>query len=201
MFMVLQAALAALLTRLGAGTDIPIGTPVAGRAGRALADLVGFFINSLVFRADTSGDPAFTDLLARVRATDLAAYAHQGLPFDRLVEALNPPRSLARHPLFQVMLTLDNYLDDGIELPGLTASRMDLGSDRAMFDLLVFVSERAEGGLDGSIEFATDLFDRSTVEAIAAQFSRLLTAIVRDPATPIGRIELAAPAENLLVGG
>ncbi|MEV0370842.1 non-ribosomal peptide synthase/polyketide synthase [Streptomyces sp. NPDC050636] len=207
MFMVLQAALATLLTRLGAGTDIPIGTPVAGRTDDATEELVGFFINELVLRTDTSGAPTFRELLARVRETDLAAYAHQDVPFERLVEELNPARSLARHPLFQVVLALQNTAQPTLDLPGLDIGAAPGGSGAARFDLSFALNERrtddgAPDGLDAFAEFATDLFDPATVETMVERFVRLLTAAVADPDRSIGDIEILDGEERhrLLTG-
>src|SRR5688572_15450363 len=187
LFMVLQAALVALFTRLGAGTDIAIGSPIAGRNDEALNELVGFFVNTLVLRTDTSGNPTFRELLARVRTTDLSAYAHQDIPFERLVEALNPVRSLSHHSLFQVMLAFQNTDGDaGNDWPDLNAGKMRVGMGVAKFDLTVNVREgRGEKGetqgMVGGIEYSTDLFERETVEVLGQRWVRLLSAMVAEP--------------------
>ncbi|HEX4729030.1 MAG TPA: amino acid adenylation domain-containing protein, partial [Jatrophihabitans sp.] len=144
MFMVLHAGLAALLTRLGAGEDVPIGTAVAGRTDEAANDLVGFFVNTVVLRTDTSGDPSFSALLARVRETQLAALAHQDLPFDQVVEAVNPVRSASRHPLFQVMITLNGRQISGMSLPGVRLKVQSVEVPAAKFDLGLGVTENRD---------------------------------------------------------
>ncbi|MFF0410648.1 amino acid adenylation domain-containing protein [Kitasatospora sp. NPDC004745] len=202
LFTVLQAGLAALFTRLGAGTDIPLGTGVAGRSDEALDDLVGFFVNSLVLRADTSGDPGFAELLGRVREAQLEAFAHQDIPFDRLVEELNPPRALGRHPLFQTLLVLQNHGQDaGLDLPGLESAPEPIGLRVAKFDLNIGIAEQhgpdgTPAGLTGSIEFAADLYDRTTVAALADRLGRLLAAAAADPHAPIGTLDVLAPEER-----
>ncbi|MEU8523399.1 amino acid adenylation domain-containing protein, partial [Streptomyces sp. NPDC048577] len=204
LFSVLRAGLAALFTRLGAGTDIPLGTGVAGRSEEALNDLVGFFVNTLVLRTDTSGDPSFATLLDRVRESQLDAFAHQDVPFDRLVEELNPARALGRHPLFQTLLVLQNHEEGELGLPGLESSPEPLGLRVAKFDLNIGVTERhtADGtpdGLTGSVEYAADLYDRATVTTLFERLGRLLAAAAADPEAPIGTLDILAPEERGLL--
>ena len=206
-FMVVQAALAVLLARLGAGDDIPVGVPVAGRGDVALDDLAGFFVNTLVLRTDVSGDATLTDVIARARQAALGAYAHQDVPFERLVEVLHPDRSLARHPLFQTMLTLQNAAPGRWELPGLDVGHVAVAAAAARFDLLVGMTERrgpagTPGGLVGSVQYARDLFDEATAGQIAARLVRVLERLAADPSLPVSRVEvLDAGERRQLVAG
>ncbi|WP_344641596.1 amino acid adenylation domain-containing protein, partial [Kitasatospora cystarginea] len=201
LFMVLQAALAALLSKLGAGEDIPVGSLIAGRTDQALDDLVGYFVNTLVFRTDTSGDPTFAELLARVRDTSLAAYANQDLPFEYLVETLNPVRSLAHHPLFQVMLVLQNNPRADFTPPGLRVGAMPLATSTSKLDLVFSMSERhtedgTPEGIDAFVEYASDLYDPATVETMIARWVRLLRAAVADPQRRLSRFDLLFAGER-----
>ncbi|GLY37768.1 non-ribosomal peptide synthetase [Amycolatopsis sp. NBRC 101858] len=196
LFMVLQAAFAALLTRLGAGDDVPVGSPVAGRTDAALDDLVGFFVNTVVLRTATGGDPTFRELLDRARETCLAAFEHSEVPFERVVEELNPARSLGRHPLFQVLLVLQNNLAAELDLPGVRADgeRVDIGY--AKFDLAAIFEER-DGELTGLLEYASDLFDRGTAATLAGRLLRVLSAVAENPDTRIGDLAILDAAERV----
>ncbi|NVI92301.1 non-ribosomal peptide synthetase [Actinomadura sp. BRA 177] len=201
LFMVMQAAYAALLSRLGAGTDVPIGSPIAGRTDEALDDLVGMFVNMLVLRTDTSGEPSFRQLISRVKEHDLAAYAHQDLPFERLVEVLNPARSMARHPLFQVVLSFQNNPEARLELDGLTGGAEPLTAGTAKYDLSLYLEERhgddgAPGGIEAGLEYALDLFDADTAVSIADRFERLVRELVADPDAPITTAEILDRSER-----
>ncbi|MEW2581094.1 amino acid adenylation domain-containing protein [Streptomyces syringium] len=200
-FMVMRAAIAALLGKLGAGEDIPIGSVIAGRTDEALDDLVGFFVNTLVLRTDLTGDPTFAELVERVKETDLAAYANQDVPFERLVEELNPVRSMARHPLFQVMLAFQNNATGHTELPGARMLPHPVGLNVAKFDLSFELGERfgpdgSPAGIEGGVEYATELFDATTVESLAARLERLLDAVTAAPDRPVRDVDVLGGQER-----
>jgi nonribosomal peptide synthetase DhbF len=201
MFMVLHAGLAVLLSRWGAGLDIPVGSPLAGRTDDALDDLVGFFVNTVVLRTDLTGDPSFTELLGRVRETTFSALENQDAPFDLVVEHLNPERSPARSPLFQVMLSVQNLPRDPDLVPGLDAEVEVVRTSTAKVDLTFSMTEGF--GLDGrpagltcELEYALDLFDRESAEALAQGLVRVLDAVVAAPDVPVSRVEVLAPQES-----
>ncbi|MFJ9054985.1 amino acid adenylation domain-containing protein [Streptomyces sp. NPDC102409] len=204
-FMVLQAALSLLLSRHGAGDDIPLGTAVAGRTDEAASDIVGLFVNTLVLRTDLSGDPTFLELLDRVKEFDLSAYAHQDVPFERLVELLNPPRSQNHHPLFQTMLVLQNHTPAApLDLPGLTARGVPLDPGVSKFDLsFTFTETYDEGGaptgMRAAVDYATELFDPATVHALADRLVLLLTEVTADPGRPLRAYDVLTAGERTLL--
>ncbi|MGW2052228.1 amino acid adenylation domain-containing protein [Streptomyces sp. NPDC001858] len=199
-FMAVQAALAVLLSKMGAGEDIPLGTAVAGRTDDALDELVGFFVNTLVLRTDVSGDPSFRQILERVREADLAAFAHQDVPFEQLVEVLNPARSMARHPLFQVMLAFQNNVRPDLDLPGIHAEAEPVSGVVAKFDLSFSLGETyvdgVAAGLDGRVDYRTDLFAEETVRGLADRLVRVLEAVVAGPDEPVREIDILGADER-----
>ncbi|MDV6286969.1 non-ribosomal peptide synthetase, partial [Rhodococcus jostii] len=202
LFMVAHSALSVLISRLSATTDIAIGTPVAGRGDRDLDDLVGMFVNTLVLRAQVDPASSFTALLQQVRDVDLTAFTHTDVPFERLVEHLNPTRTAAHHPLFQVALFFQNHAPAHLELPGLSVSSEPILPDVAAFDLqLVLTDTHGADGRPGPIaaefNYATELFDESTIRSFGAQFVRILEAVTAAPQTPVGDIAVADPAARL----
>ncbi|MBE1535922.1 non-ribosomal peptide synthetase [Actinomadura algeriensis] len=192
MFMVGQAAVAALLHRAGAGDDVPLGSPVAGRTEEAAADLVGFFVNTLVLRADLSGSPTFAELLGRVREADLAGLANQDLPFEALVEALRPRRVPGRNPLFQVMVGYENQGVGDVRFPGLEQREALFAPGAAKFDLDFIFREAPDGELRLILDYSADLFDAATAGALAGGLVAVLEAVAADPDTRVAA--LPAPA-------
>ncbi|HVG11012.1 MAG TPA: amino acid adenylation domain-containing protein [Thermoanaerobaculia bacterium] len=198
LFMALLAAFKVLLRRYTGQEDLLVGVPIAGRNRSEIEGLIGFFVNTLVLRTDLSGDPRFEELLDRVRETTVGAYAHQDLPFERLVEELRPRRDLARSPLFQVMIGLENspipagttVTDTALALTPLEA---DSGASR--FEWTLFLSETS-GGIGGSLEYNTDLFDEATVRRMAGHFENLLEAAAGDPAESLSRLRLLSAGEE-----
>ncbi|WP_212744366.1 non-ribosomal peptide synthetase [Rhodococcus sp. Q] len=201
LFMVVHAAYAVLLARSSGTGDIAVGTPFGGRGEAALDDMIGMFVNTLVFRTEVDGAETFAELLARVRETDLGAFGNADVPFERLVEVLNPTRSTARHPLTQVGFSFQNIAATKFELPGLSLAAVDFEGEVSQFDLNLIVADRydedgAPAGLSGGITYATALFDPSTVQTFADRFVRILEAMVTDPTTVVGDVELLEPAER-----
>uniref|UniRef100_UPI003F690DDC non-ribosomal peptide synthase/polyketide synthase n=5 Tax=Mycobacterium avium TaxID=1764 RepID=UPI003F690DDC len=200
-FMVVQAALAVLLAKVSASSDVAVGFPIAGRRDPALDDVVGFFVNTLVLRVDVSGDPTVAELLARVRQRSLAAYEHQDVPFEVLVERLNPARSLAHHPLVQVMLAWQNIEPTELSLGQVRVIPLPVDTRTARMDLAWSLAERwtpdgSPAGIGGAVEFRTDVFDTATVEALTQRLRRVLAAMTADPGRRLSSIDLLDPAEH-----
>ncbi|MCX6493930.1 MAG: amino acid adenylation domain-containing protein, partial [Rhodococcus sp.] len=201
LFMVVHSAFAVLLARLSGSEDIAVGTPIAGRGERALDSMIGMFVNTLVFRSSVESSMTFRQLLAQARERDLAAFAHSDVPFERLVEVLNPVRSTARNPLFQVGLSFQNLAESTFELPGLTVSAVEADAVTAKTDLQLSISDRyapdgSPAELSAEFSYATDLFGRATVEGFADRFVRLLAAVAEDPSAVVGDLELLSPEER-----
>ena len=195
LFMVLLAAFQALLQRHSRQDDIAVGTPTAGRAKPELEGLVGLFVNTLVLRTDLSGDPTFLELLGRVRETALGAYAHEAMPIEKLVEALNPQRDLARQALFQAMFVLQNTPESHWHWPGLDVEPLNLHTGTAKRDLLMELFPVPEG-LAGMLEYATDLFDAETIERMAGHFQILLEGVAARPQARLSELPLLTQAER-----
>jgi amino acid adenylation domain-containing protein len=195
LFMTLLSGFALLLSRYGGQQDLLIGTPVANRSRAEIEGLIGFFVNTLVLRADLSGEPSVREFLARMREVCLEAYAHQDLPFERLVEELKPVRDLSRNPVFQVMFILQNAPQSALELPGLTLKFMDVGTGTAKVDLTLQAQETPEG-LSGVFEYATDLFEPSTIARLAAHWRALLEAMVAAPERRVSQLPLLTEPER-----
>ncbi|WP_054811157.1 non-ribosomal peptide synthetase [Nocardia arizonensis] len=200
LFMVVHAALAVLLARMGGTDDVVVGTAVAGRGEAALDGLVGMFVNTLALRTPVDPNLGFREFLGRVRTGDLDAFANADVPFERLVQVVNPARSTAHHPIFQVSLSLQNFVEPTLELPGLRIEVEDLDRDAAQFDLSLDLRERFADtervGIEGVFTYATDLFDSSTVAVLAQRWQRILAAVVADPDITIAEIDILAPGER-----
>ena len=210
-FMVMQAALAVLLSTVSASSDVAVGFPIAGRRNSALDELVGFFVNTLVLRVDVAGDPSVADVLAQVRQRSLAAYDHQDVPFEVLVERLNPTRSMAHHPLVQVMLAWQNFAGNDHDLAGMAlgdvqVEPLPVETRTARMDLTFSLAERwtdagEPAGIGGSVEFRTDVFDAQSINALVERLQRVLVAMAADPARRLSSIEVLDEQEYARLEG
>ncbi|MGA9358096.1 MAG: amino acid adenylation domain-containing protein, partial [Mycobacterium sp.] len=210
-FMVIQAALAVLLAKLSASSDVSVGFPIAGRRDPALDELVGFFVNTLVLRIDVAGDPTVAELLAQVRGRSLAAYEHQDVPFEVLVERLNPTRSLTHHPLVQVMLAWqnlprqDNDPAAGLALGDLQVTQLPVDTHTARMDLVFSLAEcwteaGEPAGIGGGVEFRTDVFDADSIEALIERLQRVVVAVTADPTRRLSSVDVLDAGEHARLG-
>ncbi len=195
LFVVLLAIFKVLLARQSGQLDLAVGSPIANRRRTEIEGLIGFFVNTLVLRDQLHDDPPFDELLNRVRQTALGAYDHQDLPFERLVEALAPRRDVSHTPLFQVMFVLQNVPRPEIALPGLQVAPMELAGQTSQFDLTLLTAEEADGTLAASLEYNTDLFDRSTIERLRRQFSILMEGALDQPERRLSRLPVLGSSE------
>ncbi|WP_449619236.1 amino acid adenylation domain-containing protein, partial [Rhodococcus cercidiphylli] len=199
-FMAVHAAWSILMARISGTEDIAVGTPIAGRGDAALDDLVGMFVGTLVLRTEVAPQLSFTDLLRATRTADLAAFENTDVPFERLVDVLDPARSTDRSPLFQVLLEFQNNTSATLELPDLTVEAVDIDAHIAKFDLQLTVAEEfdeagAPAGMTAAITYATDLFEESSVEEFSARFGAVLASVTSDPERAVGDIDLLLPGE------
>jgi amino acid adenylation domain-containing protein/non-ribosomal peptide synthase protein (TIGR01720 family) len=192
LFMTLLTAFKVLLQRQTGADHIPIGASVTGRTAESLDALIGCFINTVVLRTDLSGDPSFRDALSRVREVTLGAFTHQQLPFDRLVEVLQPPREPGRTPFFDALFGLETITAPTIEVPDLTIAPIELPREEARFDVTLMMNDERDGGISGLWTYRTDLFERRTFERATGQFIALLESAVADPDTPVGALALVS---------
>jgi amino acid adenylation domain-containing protein len=197
-FMTLLAGFQALLSRLTGQTDIAVGSPIAGRTDESLEDLIGLFVNTLVLRTDCSQNPSFRQLTERVRKMTMSAFENQDIPFERLVEVLQPDRHLNHNPLFQVMFVLQNAPMPPLELPGATMTPIYPEGDTAKFDLTVVLRE-SDDGFDGHIEYNTDLFDAESISNFAERYLRVLNSITSNPDLPLAELPVLSAEERTLV--
>ena len=201
-FMVVQAALAVLLSKLSASSDVAVGFPIAGRGDPVLDELVGFFVNTLVLRVELAGDPTVAELLAQVRARSLAAFEHQDVPFEVLVDRLNPTRSLTHHPLVQVMLAWQNFAGHDVDatLGDVEVAPLAADTHTARMDVTFSLAERwneagEPAGIGGVVEFRTDVFDAASIEVLVGRLPRVVEAMTADPGGSVSSIEVLEAGE------
>src|SRR6185295_965316 len=196
LFMVLLAGFQVLLSRYSGQEDIAVGTPIAGRNRVEIEELIGLFVNTLVLRTRLSGGPTFRDVLKQVREVALGAYANQEIPFEKLVEEMQPERSLSHHPLFQVMFALQNMPQEALKLEGLNPGGFKQENRKpTTFDLTLSLVETGQG-IIGNIEYSLDLFDEATIKRMVGNFTTLLEGIITDPQQRVSRLPILTRAER-----